>query len=301
LKEIKDLLGKLDKPAGQSSPKSDDGTHSIRIAAHSSQNNIWNDNTKVERLRHMMVIKGKDGVAVDKAYLEKTCLENGVAVVDSYKLKNTEDTRILLKSKKDAEALKSKLSNHEVDKVETRTPTINVVGLCREYDAGELTTMIKQQNMGIKELLESNVCDEDKKLDVVSIKAIRSNTAVFRATVRVSNVIRSVIAKQGDRLFIGAQPVCKVYDSYYVTRCYKCQQYGHNFKHCTNASACGQCAGNHETKECRSKNDRDMRCINCKNAHFHDVNHGVNYRGCPVLLDHQAKLRMSIPFHQQQH
>jgi len=177
-----------------------------------------------------------------------------------------------------------------------------VVGLCREYKADELTDMIKQQNVGIKDLLNSSVCEEDKKLDVVSIKALRSKTSVFRATVRVSNVIRSVIAKQGDRLFIGAQAVCKVYDNFYVTRCFKCQQYGHNFEKCVNAAACGQCAGKHETKDCPNIGNRDsMRCINCKNAHMQDISHAVNYRDCPVLLDHQAKLKQSIPFHQHQH
>ena len=46
---------------------------------------------------------------------------------------------------------------------------------------------------------------------------------VYKAIVRVSNVIKSVILKQGHRLFIGFQTTCKVYDSIYVLRCYKCQ------------------------------------------------------------------------------
>lgn len=49
-----------------------------------------------------------------------------------------------------------------------------------------------------------------------------------------------------------------------VRRCYNCQRYGHLAKPCSSAVACGRCAGNHDTKDCKSKTNK---CVNCTKAH----------------------------------
>ena len=175
-----------------------------------------------------------------------------------------------------------------------------MIGLCRQYNASELASMIKLQNNGIKALLESNVSEEDTKFDVVSVNALKSNPTVFKATIRVSNVIRSVIAKQGDRLFVGAQAVCKVWDSYYVSRCYKCQEYGHQSKQCSNNPACGHCAGGHETRDCTKHTNSRPCCINCKRANKSPLEHAANSFHCPVLVEQQDKVKSTIPFYQRQ-
>ena len=229
-------------------------------------------------------------------------------------MKNTEDFAIVLKSQKDAKILEEKLNanlpGHKVDRVATRTPTINVTGLWRNYDRAELATMIKQQNQSIRDLLESDMSEENKKLDVVAVKPLKSNPEVFMATIRVSNVIRSVIAKQQDRLCIGTQTICRVYDNFYVNRCFKCQQFGHIAENkvqgvkCSNDAVCGHCAGQHETRDCEHKPTylpSNASCINCKNANHSTYNHPAYWHGCPVLGECQKKLRSSIPFYQGSH
>jgi len=169
--------------------------------------------------------------------------------------------------------------------------------------------MIKQQNQSIRDVLESDMSEEDKKFDVVAVKPLKSNLSVFRATIRVSNVIRSVIAKQRDRLCVGTQTICRVWDNFYVTRCYNCQQFGHMAENkegvkCPNTAVCGHCAGQHETRACGHKPDyapSAASCINCKSAKLADYKHPAYWHECPVLVDYQRKLKSSIPFYQGSH
>ena len=147
-----------------------------------------------------------------------------------------------------------------------------------------------------------DVSEEDKKIEVLAINSLRANTLVFKATVRVSNVIRSIIATQGDRLFIGNQAVCKVWDSFYIPRCYKCQQFGHiqikGEEKCPNQEVCGYCAGSHDTRQCTKKNSTDAAsCVNCKKAGM-DYRHPSYWNKCPLLMSQQDRLRSTIPFYQ---
>jgi hypothetical protein len=310
LKEMKNLLVSLAAPALQPSEKEKDETV---LAVSATKETVWDDKHRVEKLRQKVVIKGLNGKAADAQLLEKTCVDNGISVIYSHQVRNSVDTAFTLKSPNDAKLLEEKLSEnlpgHKVDRVATRTPTINVTGLWREYDHAELATMIKQQNPSIRDVLESDMSEDDKKFDVVAVKPIRSNSAVFRATIRVSNVIRSVIANHGDRLFVGTQTICRVWDNFYVSRCYKCQQFGHMAQNkegvkCANAAVCGHCAGQHETRECGHKPEysrSSASCINCKTAQLSPYNHPAYWHGCPVLGDYQKKLRSSIPFYQGSH
>lgn len=266
--------------------------------------NAWNDKYKVDMLKQKLVLKNNNGSPVDPKVLEKTCVDNGVAVIRSEIIKDTQDTVVIVNSLKDAKILKDQLSKssplHTVTKVATRTPTIIVTGMDKEYEPAEIVRMIKLQNKTIGDFIDNSSSEEDKMIDVKAVHALKSNASVFKATVRVSNAIRALIQKQSNRLFIGYKRVCNVWDSYYVTRCYKCQQYGHGHKLCTNPTVCGHCAGSHDTRACEKlEDDSAFCCINCKginNPRYYD--HAAYYSKCPVLMDCQSKLKSSIPFYQ---
>lgn len=267
--------------------------------------NPWDDKQKVDQLKHMLVIKKDgDGNPVDKKTLEKTCVENGVGILNTFQLNKSDDTALIFKSKQDADLLKQKLGqslpNHQFDHVATRVPRITLVGLQRQYEKAELKDMICKQNPGISLLLENSAASEDdKKLDVVAIMPLKSNPSVHKAIIIVSNLVRSVIAKQSDRIYIGSQPVCKVYDSFFVLRCYKCQEFGHYSKDCTKSEVCGHCSGEHQTRVCESKADPTSAvCNNCKKTNASDFRHPANSSECPLFKKLQEKVRLTTPFHQ---
>ena len=290
-----------------SCPKPPSMTQNVTPPSSSGSINPWNDEQKTDNLRHTMAV-GKDntGNPLNPEVIEKICVENGISVHKTFELSKSKSTGIVLNSKSDADRLTEKLKNevpsHKIEKVSTRTPTITVVGLKREYTKEELTSMITRQNSGINTLMEStSASPEDKEINVVTIKPLKNNQSIFKAIIRVSNVIRSVISKQGDRLFIGFQATCKVYDSIYVLRCYKCQGFNHHSRDCKNDAKCGFCAGPHETRVCTVKeNVNSICCINCTKAgkSGDDVAHEAGSQSCPIYIDHFNKVKSSIPFHQ---
>jgi hypothetical protein len=212
LKEMKNMLLSLTKASDTAKNSQDRPVMETKTDGPKAHENIWHDVNRTKNLTQKFVIKSVGGKPVDSMLLEKACVDNNVPVFTSRKINNSEDMAIVVKSQKDADTLQKHLPGHVFEKIDTNTPKIVVTGLCRSYDKIELVNYIKSQNEGIKTLFECNdVSEEDKKLEVIYITSIRSNNNVFRATVKVSNVIRSIIAKQGDRLFIGSQPVCKAH------------------------------------------------------------------------------------------
>ena len=308
LLEMKSMLGKLDfstiAPSVNTVPNARTDVETDQ--AISPSNNVWDNKHKVDQLKQKMLLKSDKGIPLDPSILEKTCVDNGVAVLKSYKVQNSEDTVIIVNSLKDAEILKKKLGSsspqHVVSKMATRPPTIIVTGLDKKYEAAELIRMIKLQNKGIGALLESGTSDEDKKIDVVAVNVSKTNSSAFKATVRVSNAIRALIAKQNDRLFVGYKRVCNVWDSYYVSRCFKCQEFGHQSRFCEKEPVCSHCAGSHDTRQCRKMDDvTAVSCINCTKSCKPRNDHAAYYINCPVLKDCQDKLKSTIPFYQSNH
>ena len=276
-----------------------------KAAENTVTNSVWNDKQRTENLKHMLAIKkDKDGNALCSNKLEKLCVDNGISVHNTFTLKKSTDTGVVLNSKNDADKLKEKILNscpeHKIEKVATKVPSINVVGLAREYSKEEVLTMVKNQNPSITSLLESSTSPEDKILEVTYIAPLKNNSNLFRASIRVSNVIRSAISKQNDRIFVGSH-TCKVYDSVFTLRCYNCQEYGHHSKDCKNEANCGFCAEKHETRSCGYSLAEDpmlSSCINCIRAKHEDHKHEANCFTCPVYLENYEKAKKNIPFYQ---
>ena len=302
LSEISELKKLITSPKSNSTSPS----YSTDIA-QGIATNVWNDQQKTENLKHVLsVSKDKNGSKPSTEVLEKVCVEQGIPVQKTFNLSRSDSTGIILQNKSDAtkltQALKTVLPEHAVKQVATRVPTVHIVGLNKQYSKEEVESMLKRQNPGISALFESSTTlDEDKFIDVVAIQPLKKSPNLFKAIVRLSNVIRSIIAKQSDRAYLGFQSTCKVYDSIYVLRCYKCQEYGHHSKDCTKTSVCGFCSGNHETRSCNtSENSQSACCANCVKEKKSNTNHQAGDLQCAVYLEHQKRVKASIPFHQKQ-
>ena len=72
-------------------------------------------------------------------------------------------------------------------------------------------------------------------------------------------------------------------------RCLKCQQFGHERRHCTaNEPRCTRCARNHPTEECITP-PRDIRCYNC------DGRHPSFDRDCPKFMEKCEQINARCP------
>lgn len=80
---------------------------------------------------------------------------------------------------------------------------------------------------------------------------------------------------------------CKFYESFNITRCFKCNDYSHRIKDCEkNEPVCGTCAEIHETRSCESL---VKKCINCiqRNATLRlglNIDHPAWSHECPTYI-----------------
>lgn len=77
---------------------------------------------------------------------------------------------------------------------------------------------------------------------------------------------------------------CNVEDYVRVSRCYKCQRFGHVAKHCNSEKQCGFCAStDHESKDCRYKEDTARhKCANCMRAGKKETDHDASAKKCAI-------------------
>ncbi|KAF6197393.1 hypothetical protein GE061_020251 [Apolygus lucorum] len=75
---------------------------------------------------------------------------------------------------------------------------------------------------------------------------------------------------------------CRIQDNINVSRCYKCQLYGHVSSVCRNKQICGWCAGlDHAFRDCPNR-QKTPCCVNCKAA-LMECSHDAGSSGCPSL------------------
>ena len=218
--------------------------------------NPWHDKQRTDNLSKVVSVqKDNKGKLISSEKLEKISVQNGVSVHKTFHMKKSDTTGMVLNSQNDVDVLTAKLRDvdHSVVKVSTRVPTVHIVGLSKEYTPDELRSMIVKQNPGISTLFEStSTSTDDKLIDILAVKPLKNNVHIFKAIVKVSNVIRSILAKQQNKVYIGYQSMCKVYDSIFVLRCFNCQGYGHHSEECENKDdpVCGFCSESHESRDC---------------------------------------------------
>jgi hypothetical protein len=95
---------------------------------------------------------------------------------------------------------------------------------------------------------EANICIDES---VIINKKYHNNTVITNKTLYAA-----------DRY----TPQCR------VKLCYNCQEYGHKGDICKKKTTCGNCAQEHETRNCPNS---ELKCANCKDAHR------AGYHQCP--------------------
>ena len=89
---------------------------------------------------------------------------------------------------------------------------------------------------------------------------------------------------------------CSVFDALEVTRCYKCNKFGHSSQSCKAKEVCPRCSEGHKLVDCKATT---LKCANCVNLGLSENKeletcHAVWDPRCPVYLEALSKLRSDI-------
>ena len=177
-----------------------------------------------------------------------------------------------------------------------KLPTISVANLPQQFTEAELQSAVLKAQPNIKSLVDAG----EETLKVLKVKKQIKNDK-FQASIRVSDNIRRIIAKQNDKVYIGTN-CCRVFDNFFVKRCNKCQKFNHYMEECkAKAPVCGHCSGNHASDSCEHVKSEKFYpcCTNCKDSQFDSkkFTHDSFNRSCPSYMAEQDKLRKSMSYY----
>lgn len=115
--------------------------------------------------------------------------------------------------------------------------------------------------------------------------------------VEVSTNLRKGLLELGGRLYLGWSS-CKYLEHVIITRCFKCQKFGHLAKECkARSDTCGHCAKEgHSFKDCPDSR-WEAKCSNCLRAKL-KANHGVNSSECAVFLREKQRIVLMTDYGQ---
>ena len=105
--------------------------------------------------------------------------------------------------------------------------------------------------------------------------------------IKCSPEIRKQICIRGDVLHTMYKKN-KVFDSYKVYQCFKCQGFNHSAKNCVKNQACAKCGGDHRLAECTESVEK---CVNCERKGHSDLNHRTNGMKCPIYKEEISRIK----------
>ena len=191
------------------------------------------------------------------------------------------------------EALKSKYKttpkSHQMKKLD---PELVISGLDPEISTAEALE---------EELLNKNVFIKELKDGGELLKTVHFDKKERAAVLRVSPKIREAIRQNDDKVCVDLERY-NVKDRIRVLQCYHCQEYGHRSgtfcKHKESNSTCFYCAGNHVSKECKYRKERNyekIKCSNCsKSRNYHEkkmcTTHKASDNLCPFFVREKERI-----------
>ena len=145
--------------------------------------------------------------------------------------------------------------------------------------------------------------DELKKIIIDSNEWLNTETNSFEvlftykardlisAVCRVSPEIRHRLLQQDKKIRVGMRS-CPVVDRIHLTRCGKCQRYGHKTAVCKfEQFTCSWCSGQHKTSNCtESGNLSAHRCANCLNNEELHVSHASHSTTCHTFQKERQRV-----------
>lgn len=242
----------------------------------------------------MLIMKSKTGLDSGKTLqliqekINPNELQIGVKNVNSTKNGNVivkcatkEEITILRK------AVESKLGNTiDANIPKLKKPRVKIVGYIGEETQENIEDQIRQQNKWIQQ--------EDK----FSVTYIKKPEQKKYSTIFVECSPETYWKLKDSGVVCIGWNRCAVYEDIPFTRCFRCQGYNHKSSACTNETICGTCAGQHETKTCKSNYSK---CFNCNSANekYHlknNVEHTAMDTNCPSTKYFLEKIKKRIDY-----
>lgn len=211
---------------------------------------------------------------------------------------NTKNGGVIVSSerKSDLEVLKKseelKTSGLMVELRTKRRPRIILIGVPAELPVEDVLECIYAQNVVDKDAsYERETFFKSIKL---SHKSGRKDATHCNLVFEVTAELRKLIIAQ-NRVYINWTS-CPVKDFTLVTRCFKCQQYGHSAKYCRDDDhTCGHCGQTgHSFKECKLR-DQPPKCASCL-RYKKPSNHSTGDIQCPARKSAEGRYLQSIDY-----
>lgn len=157
-------------------------------------------------------------------------------------------------------------------------PRMQVFDVERGMTESEFHSCLFKQN-----LEDLGVTEEEVKEGVtLRFKTGRRDAELCNWVVEVSSHIRTLLLDKG-RVYL-EYASCRVRDFLAVSRCYRCQGYGHLVKYCkSTADTCSHCGkSGHNFRDCPDTRQEPV-CVHCLTAKK-DSKHRVGTMECPIYV-----------------
>lgn len=243
----------------------------------------------------VVVIKPKEGVQVEDARAEvqkKISAKN----LNVQRVTSSKNGSIIVELKDEASVgvLKASVDAQLGGRFEARLresmkPSIKIIGMSDEFSEEELRASLVEQNDVFANLKHF------KLRKTFQIEKWRFNN--HAAFVELDAETFFKVLEQG-KVNCGWNR-CRVFDGLQVTRCYKCNGYGHKGADCkAETLVCPICSEDHEWKDCNAETEK---CANCEKLRVQrklniDVNHSAWSSECPVFIKEQEKRNKMVDF-----
>ena len=297
------------KPAEKVKGKSK-GNEKAQPLNAGSKKDVSETKSKPIKPKVTVCITSNEGKSVDVKKVKDIIVANGIQVSKASINQKTGDLFVDLPSEDNKDKLvplinEQTLPGNKLVKVKQKSPTITIRDVLEYENTEDFMESVKSQNPEIKERIESGdeclvVFAKEQENTRPRTQYTKSQQKTHQIVLRVSEEIRDIIKRNGNKIFIGFLSH-RVIDRFYVKSCAKCHKFGHYHADCTTDSICGFCLSNeHESKNCPVKKENDFenfKCVNCKEKGKEFQGHSSHWHKCPVHIEQQKKIRKSIPYY----
>jgi hypothetical protein len=199
--------------------------------------------------------------------------------------------------------LNAEAKDFMAERPEKRKPKIAIRGVSEDVNENELINEIISKNHVIENFLKDKSQDDIEKELKIKFKFRRKtkksdNTWVLEIGPNLWKIINSM-----NRINIGWKS-CSFDEYVYVTRCFKCNGYGHKSDECKQTTdSCGTCGQSHKTSEC----DRSQSVLFCTNCNKYNqksktkklsTNHSSFSRECETFKRIRNAIKARIDYGQ---